>query len=51
MHFGLALDWSDIDFWDIDLVDTDLDLLDTDIPSKHFVCLQDVLKTNKCLMG
>ena len=35
--------------WDIDLPDTDLDFLDTDIPSKHFVCLQDVLKT--CLEG
>ena len=31
--------------WDIDLSDTDLDLLDKDIPSSHFVCLQDVLKT------
>ena len=30
--------------WDIDLPDTDLDLLDKDIPSKHFVCLQDVFK-------
>ena len=28
------------------LSDTDLDLLDKDIPSKHFVCLQDVLKTS-----
>ena len=32
--------------WDIDLSDTDLDLLDKDIPSKYFVCLQDVLKTS-----
>ena len=24
--------------------DTDIDWLDTDIPSKHFVCLQNVLK-------
>ena len=31
--------------WDIDLSDTDLVFLDTDIPGKHFVCLQDVLKT------
>ena len=31
--------------WDVDLSDTDLDLLDKDIPSKHFVCLQDVFKT------
>ena len=29
-----------------DLLDTRLDLLDTDIPSKHFVYLQDVLKTS-----
>ena len=38
MYFGFALDLSDID--------KHLDLLDTDIPSKHFVCLQDVLKTS-----
>ena len=46
MHFGVALDSSDIDLWNKDLLDTHLDLLDTDIPSKHFVCLQDVLKTS-----
>ena len=46
MYFGFALDASDIDSWDMDLLDTDLDLLDTDIPSKHFVCLQDVLKAS-----
>ena len=46
MHFGLALDSSDIDLWNKDLLDTHLDLLDTDIPSKYFVCLQDVLKTS-----
>ena len=46
MHFEFALDSSDIDLRNIDLVDTHLDLLDTDIPSKHFVCLQDVLKTS-----
>ena len=62
MHFGFALELSNID-----LLDTHLDLLDTDIPSKHFVCLQDVFKTssrhvfktssrhvfktNKCLLG
>ena len=45
MHFGFALDSSDIDLLNIDLLDTHLDLLDTDIPSKQFVCLQDVLKT------
>ena len=28
------------------LLDTHLDLLDTDIPSKQFACLQDVLKTS-----
>ena len=28
------------------MLDTDLDLLDTDIPSKHFVCLQDIFKTS-----
>ena len=32
MHFGFALDLSDIDLWNIDLLDTHLDLLDTDIP-------------------
>ena len=46
MHFGFALDSSDIDLLNIDLLDTHLDLLDTDIPSKHFVCLQDVLKNS-----
>ena len=46
MYFGFALDMSGIDLWDIDLLDTDLNLLDTDIPGKHFVCLQDVLKTS-----
>ena len=46
MYFGFALDASDIDLRDIDFLDTDLDLLDTDIPSKYFVYLQDVLKTS-----
>ena len=27
MHFGFALDLSNIDLWDINLLDTDLDLL------------------------
>ena len=45
-HFGFALDLSDIDLWNIDLLDTHLDLLDTDITSKHFVCLQDILKSS-----
>ena len=39
IHFGFALDSSDINLWQ-------LDLLDTDIPSKHFFCLQNVLKTS-----
>ena len=43
MHFGFTLDSSDIDLWNIDLLDAHLDLLDTNISSKHFVCLQDVL--------
>ena len=46
MHCGFALDLSDTDLWNIDLLDTHLDLLDTDIPSKHFACLQDFLKTS-----
>ena len=46
MHFGFALELSNVDLLNIDLLDTHLDLLDTDIPSKHFVCLQDVLKTS-----
>ena len=49
MHLGFALDSSDIDLRDIDLLDTDSDLLDTDISSKHFVGhqrrLPDILKT------
>ena len=44
-NIRFALDSWDIDLWDLDLLDIDLDLLDTDIPGKHFVCLQDVLKT------
>ena len=45
MHFGFTLDLSDIDLWNIDFLYTHLDLLDIDIPSKYFVCLQDILKT------
>ena len=45
-HFGFVLDLSDIDLWNKDLLDTHLDLLDTDIISKNFVCLRDVLKTS-----
>ena len=33
MHFGIALDSSDMDLWNMDLLDTDLDLLDTGILS------------------
>ena len=33
MHFGFVLELSNIDLWNIDLLDTHLDLLDTDIPS------------------
>ena len=32
MHFGFAIDLSDIDLWDIDYLDRDLDLLDTNTP-------------------
>ena len=46
MHFGFALDSSDKDLLNIDLLDTHLGLLDKDISSKQFVCLQDVLKTS-----
>ena len=41
MHFGFALELPDMDLWNIDLLDT---YLDTDIPSKDFVCLHNVLK-------
>ena len=47
--FGFAIDSSDIDLLNVDLLNqryTHLDLLDTDIPGKHFVCLQDFLKTS-----
>ena len=46
-HFGFALDLSDIDLWNIDLLDTHLDLLDTDITSKNFVSLQRKIVTLK----
>ena len=46
MPFGFALDLSDIDLWNIDLLDTPLDLLDEDIPSKHFVFLHNYFKTS-----
>ena len=46
MHFGFALELSDIDLWNIDLLDIHLDLLDTDIPSKYFAFLHNVFKTS-----
>ena len=46
MHFRFALELSNINLWNIDLLDTHLDLLDTDIPSKYFVCLNNVFKTS-----
>ena len=45
MHFGFALELSNIDLLNIDLLGKHLDLLDTDIPSKYLVCLHNVLKT------
>ena len=52
MHFGFVLGSWNIDLLDIDLLDTDLDfvsrsLLDTNIPSTHFVYLQDVFKMSQ----
>ena len=46
MYFVFTLVSWDIDLGNIDLLDTHLDLLVTGIPSKHFVCLQEVLKTS-----
>ena len=46
MHFGLALELSDIDMWNIDSLDTHLDFLDTNISSKYFVILHNVFKTS-----
>ena len=43
MHFGFAIDSSDIDLRDLDYLDTDLGMLVTDL---DFVCLQDALKTS-----
>ena len=43
MHFGFAIDSSDIDLRDLDYLDTDLDMLVTDL---DFVCLQDALETS-----
>ena len=46
MYFGIVLELSDINLWNVDLLDTHLDLLDTDIPSKYVVCLHSVFKTS-----
>ena len=48
MHFGFALDSSDIDLLNIDLLDTHLDLLDRDIPVNNLSPrhLQDIFKTS-----
>ena len=59
MHFGFALDLWNIDLSDIDLLDTDLDLLvghgliQISLVNIFVLmtCLQDVLKTKKCLLG
>ena len=55
MHFEFALELSDIDLWNIDLLDTHLDWLSpdkyTDIPSKYFVCLDNVFKTSSRRLG
>ena len=46
MHFGFALGLSNVDFLNIDFLDTHLDLLNTDIPSKYFACLHNLFKTS-----
>ena len=46
MHFGFALELSNVDLLNINLLDTHLDLLDTDIPSKYFACLHNIFKTS-----
>ena len=46
MHFGFALELSNVDLLNIDLLETHLDLLDTNIPSKYFACLHNVFKTS-----
>ena len=46
MHFGFALELSNVGLLNIDLLDTHLDLLNTNIPSKYFVCLNNVFKTS-----
>ena len=39
MYFGFALELSNVDLLNIDLLDTYLDLLDTDIPSIFLVSI------------
>ena len=52
IHFEFALELSDIDLWNIDLLNNHLDFLDTDVPSKYFVCLDSVLKTfSRCVFN
>ena len=49
MHFGFALELSNVYLLNIDLLDTHLDLLDTDIGDiygKYFAFLHNVLKTS-----
>ena len=44
--FWISLRFLRYSFWNNNLLDTHLGLLDTDITSKSFVCLRDVLKTS-----
>ena len=44
MHFGLALELSNVGSLNIDFLDTHSDLLGTDIPSKYFACLHNAFK-------
>ena len=46
MYFRFALELSDIDLWNIDLLDTRLDLLDTHIPCRYFVSIHNVFKAS-----
>ena len=46
MHFGFALELSDIDLWKTDFLDIHLDLLYSDISSGYFVCLHIAFKTS-----
>ena len=39
MHFRFAVELSDIDLWNIYLLETHSNLLDADIPGNYFVCL------------